>query len=60
MLSTKTLPKAALPNTKSTKLLPRWIGPFEVLQRIGDLYYCLDIPSRMRLHPTFYVGLLKP
>ena len=60
LLSTKNLPRAALPNTKSTKLMPRWIGPFEVLQRVGDLDYRLDIPSRMKLHPTFYVGLLKP
>ena len=28
--------------------------------KIGDLDYRLDLPTRMRLHPTFYVGLLKP
>jgi hypothetical protein len=43
---------------QSTKLTPRYIGPFTVLKCLGDAY-TLDIPSRMRLHPTFYVGRLK-
>ena len=57
-LSTKDLPKDALPNMQSTKLIPRYIGPFKILKCKGDAY-TLDIPSRMRLHPTFYVGRLK-
>ncbi|KAG3179880.1 hypothetical protein C6341_g7219 [Phytophthora cactorum] len=40
-------------------LAPRFIGPFTVLERHGNAY-TLDIPSSMRLHPTFYVGRLKP
>ena len=66
LLSVKNLPTSAIstiPTGKqrggATKLLPR-IGPFEILEKIGDVDYRLDIPRRMRLHPTFYVGLLKP
>ncbi|KAF1334651.1 reverse transcriptase, partial [Globisporangium splendens] len=56
------LPTANLPNrvasSDSNKLLPRYIGPFKVLERIGDAY-TLELPPAMRLHPTFYVGRLK-
>ena len=60
LLSTKNLPDESVTNLDSSKLRPRWIGPFEVLEKIGELDYRLDLPTRMRLHPTFYVGLLKP
>jgi hypothetical protein len=58
LLSTANLPKHALSNTQSTKLQHRFIGPFKILKRHGDAY-TLDIPKKMRLHPTFYVGRLK-
>jgi len=60
LLSTKNLPDESVTNLQSSKLRPRWIGPFTVLEKIGELDYRLDLPTRMRLHPTFYVGLLKP
>lgn len=40
------------------KLAPRLIGPFTVLKVIGEAY-TLDIPTKMKLHPTFYVRRLK-
>ncbi|KAG3073624.1 hypothetical protein PC121_g8578 [Phytophthora cactorum] len=42
-----------------TKLRPRFIGPFKVVTKKG-LAYTLDLPKKMRTHPVFYVGLLKP
>jgi hypothetical protein len=59
LLSTANLPEHAVSNLGSSKLLPRYIGPFRVVKCNGDAY-TLDIPKRMRLHPTFYVGRLKP
>ncbi|KAF1334824.1 Pol protein, partial [Globisporangium splendens] len=59
LLSTANLPEHAVSNLGSSKLLPRFIGPFKVVKCNGDAY-TLDIPTRMRLHPTFYVGRLKP
>lgn len=59
LLSTANLPEHAVSNLGSSKLLPRFIGPFKVVKCKGDAY-TLDIPTRMRLHPTFYVGRLKP
>ncbi|KAG2815841.1 hypothetical protein PC118_g13578 [Phytophthora cactorum] len=42
-----------------TKLRPRFIGPFKVVAKMG-LAYTLNLPKKMRTHPVFYVGLLKP
>ncbi|OWY92542.1 hypothetical protein PHMEG_00038413 [Phytophthora megakarya] len=43
----------------ASKLAPRFIGPFTVAERHGNAY-TLELPSDMRLHPTFYVKRLKP
>ncbi len=59
LLSTKNLPEHAVSCLGSSKLLPRFVGPFKVLHRQGEAY-TLDLPSAMRTHPTFYVGRLRP
>ncbi|GMF29445.1 unnamed protein product [Phytophthora fragariaefolia] len=59
LLNAKTLPIAAVSAVDSTKLRPRFIGPFTVIGVHGHAY-TLDLPSAMATHPTFYVGLLKP
>ena len=59
LLSTKNLSSEATSNLGANKLLPRYIGPLKVVERHGSAY-TLDIPRRMQLHPTFYVGRLKP
>ncbi|KAG3133833.1 hypothetical protein PI126_g18985 [Phytophthora idaei] len=59
LLATQNLPQHAVSDFGASKLAPRFIGPFTVLERHGNAY-TLDIPSCMRLHPTFYVGRLKP
>ena len=42
------------------KLLPRWIGPFEIVKRIGVVAYRLKLPETMGIHNVFHVSLLKP
>ncbi|KAE9179446.1 hypothetical protein PF002_g27810 [Phytophthora fragariae] len=59
LLSTDGIQGTAVTNLGANKPAPRFIGPFKVLKVIGDAY-TLDIPTAMRLHPTFYVGRLEP
>nr|GEX81524.1 putative reverse transcriptase domain-containing protein [Tanacetum cinerariifolium] len=45
---------------KRGKLNPRYVGPFEVLKRIRDVAYKLDLPEELsRVHNTFHMSNLK-
>ena len=45
---------------KRGKLSPRFIGPFEVVQRIGECAYRLAFPpSLSRVHDVFHVSMLR-
>jgi hypothetical protein len=59
LLNAKNLPTHAVSAVFNTKLRPRFVGPFKVVAKKG-LAYTLNLPKKMRTHPVFYVGLLKP
>ena len=43
----------------AAKFQPRFIGPFPVVARIGDVAYRLQLPDSMQQHPVFHVSLLQ-
>jgi hypothetical protein len=45
--------------TNSAKLTDRRLGPFKVLEKLGDRVYRLDLPENLKIHNVFYVGLLS-
>ncbi|GJV44703.1 putative reverse transcriptase domain-containing protein [Tanacetum coccineum] len=45
---------------KKGKLAPRYVGPFEILERIGLVAYRLRLPKELNsVHDTFHVSNLK-
>ena len=45
---------------KRGNLLPRFIGPFEILERIGTVAYRLALsPSMIGVHEVFHVSMLR-
>ena len=42
------------------KLAPRYIGPFQILERCGKVVYCLKLPEHLSaVHDVFHVSQLK-
>lgn len=44
---------------KSRKLSPRFCGPFEIIERIGQVAYKLRLPEDWQIHDVFHVSLLR-
>ncbi|GKA72169.1 putative reverse transcriptase domain-containing protein [Tanacetum coccineum] len=45
---------------KKGKLAPRFVGPFEIIEKVGPVAYRLDLPEELNsVHGTFYVSNLK-
>ena len=55
LLSTRNLKMKGIPE----KLKKRFVGPFNVEQRIGQQAYKLSLPENWKIHPMFHISLLK-
>ncbi|GKB57093.1 putative reverse transcriptase domain-containing protein [Tanacetum coccineum] len=44
---------------KKGKLAPRFVGPFEIIEKVGPVTYMLDLPKKLDgVHDTFHVSNL--
>ena len=45
---------------KKGKLIPHYMGPYEIFQRIGKVAYEFRLPSELAsVHPVFHVSMLR-
>ncbi|GJX57563.1 putative reverse transcriptase domain-containing protein [Tanacetum coccineum] len=45
---------------KKGKLAPRFVGPFEIIEKVGTVAYRLDLPQELNgVHDTFHVSNIK-
>ncbi|GKF53548.1 hypothetical protein Tco_0160458, partial [Tanacetum coccineum] len=45
---------------KKEKLAPRFVRPFEIIEKVGPVAYRLDLPEELNgVHDTFHVSNLK-
>nr|GEY98612.1 putative reverse transcriptase domain-containing protein [Tanacetum cinerariifolium] len=45
---------------KKEKLAPRFVGPFEIIEKVGPVAYRLDLPEELNgVHDTFHMSNLK-
>ena len=57
----KVMPKRGVVRfSRCGKLSPRFIGPFEILERIGTVVYWLALPpSMIGVHEVFHISMLR-
>jgi len=41
------------------KLMPKWIGPLKVIEKINPVAYRLELPPNLRIHNVFHVSLMQ-
>ena len=57
LLSTKNI---VLKKGSSRKLLPRFIGPFSIIEEINKVSFKIVLPADLRMHNVFHINLFRP
>ncbi|TAQ83100.1 hypothetical protein B7494_g8576 [Chlorociboria aeruginascens] len=50
----------SIPSATSHKLHQQRVGPFTIIEKVGQLAYRLDIPKHWRVHDVFSIAQLEP
>ena len=46
-------------DNQAPKLAPKFIGPFTIIEKVGEVAYKLELPRTMSIHPVFHVSKLR-
>lgn len=46
-------------NSSTKKLLPKYSGPYKIIEKIGKVAYKLELGDKIRAHPVFHVSVLR-
>lgn len=46
--------------TGTPKFMPRYVGPFQIVEQVNPTAFRLELPENMSVHNVFHVSLLKP
>jgi hypothetical protein len=60
LLKLKPYRQMSMKSQQPFKLSRRFVGPFQVRRRIGEVAYELDLPSTAKIHHVFHVSKLRP
>ena len=54
------LRKDIFPELRKSKLMPKAVGPYKIIEKINDNAYKLELPPEIGVSPTFNITNLKP
>jgi len=59
MLSSENISLETRKGKSCRKLQHKYLGPFEIIQRVSPVAYKLKLPAELRIHPVFHVSRLR-